>query len=90
MELKTPLYDAHVKAGGKIVSILQDISYRYSMEQVLSQSIWQLEKKQDFFDVSHMGEVLCQGKDALANLQKLLTNDFYQHGRWAGKIQPDV
>ena len=47
MELKTPLYDAHVKAGGKIVP-LQDISYRYSMEQVLSQSIWQLEKKQDF------------------------------------------
>lgn len=28
------------------------------------------------FDVSHMGEVLCEGKDALANLQMLLTNNF--------------
>ena len=28
------------------------------------------------FDVSHMGEVLYKGPDALANLQKLLTNDF--------------
>ena len=33
-------------------------------------------EKAGLFDVSHMGEVLCQGKDALANLQKLLTNDF--------------
>jgi aminomethyltransferase len=28
------------------------------------------------FDVSHMGEILCEGKDALANLQMLLTNKF--------------
>ena len=28
------------------------------------------------FDVSHMGEILCQGKDALANLQMMLTNNF--------------
>ena len=33
MELKTPLYDAHVKAGGKIVEF-GDIFFRYSMEQV--------------------------------------------------------
>ena len=28
------------------------------------------------FDVSHMGEILCEGPDALANLQRLLTNSF--------------
>ncbi len=28
------------------------------------------------FDVSHMGEVFDEGKDALANLQMLLTNNF--------------
>ena len=28
------------------------------------------------FDVSHMGEVLCTGPDAKANLQMLLTNDY--------------
>ena len=28
------------------------------------------------FDVSHMGEILCEGEKALENLQHLLTNDF--------------
>ncbi len=28
------------------------------------------------FDVSHMGEIICEGPDALANLNMLLTNDF--------------
>ena len=28
------------------------------------------------FDVSHMGEILCEGEDALANLQMILTNNF--------------
>ena len=28
------------------------------------------------FDVSHMGEITCTGKDALANLNYLLTNDY--------------
>lgn len=60
MELKTPLYDAHVKAGGKIVPFA-DISYRYSMEQVLSQNIWQLEKKQDFSSISY-GRGIVPGK----------------------------
>ncbi len=32
MELKTPLYDAHVKAGGKSFPFA-GYSYRYSMEQ---------------------------------------------------------
>ena len=32
MELKTPLYDAHVKAGGKMVPS-QDTSCRYSTKQ---------------------------------------------------------
>ena len=28
------------------------------------------------FDVSHMGEVICKGPDALKNLNMLLTNDY--------------
>lgn len=32
MELKTPLYDAHVKAGGKIVPFA-DTFFRFSMRQ---------------------------------------------------------
>ncbi len=70
MELKTPLYDAHVKAGGKIVPFAGYLYTGTSMEQVLSQSIWQLEKKQDFSMCLIWERYMCQGKDALANLQK--------------------
>ena len=75
MELKTPLYDAHVKAGGKIVPFagyLLPVQYGTG---VITEHM-AVREKVGLFDVSHMGEVLCQGKDALANLQKLLTNDF--------------
>ena len=75
MELKTPLYDAHVKAGGKIVPFagyLLPVQYGTG---VITEHMT-VREKAGLFDVSHMGEVLCQGKDALANLQKLLTNDF--------------
>lgn len=75
MELKTPLYDAHVKAGCKIVPFagyLLPVQYGTG---VITEHM-AVREKAGLFDVSHMGEVLCQGKDALANLQKLLTNDF--------------
>ena len=75
MELKTPLYDAHVKAGGKIVPFagyLLPVQYGTG---VITEHM-AVREKAGLFDVSHMGEVLCQGKDARANLQKLLTNDF--------------
>lgn len=75
MELKTPLYDAHVKAGGKIVpfaGFLLPVQY----ETGVIKEHMAVREKAGLFDVSHMGEVLCQGPDALANLQKLLTNNF--------------
>lgn len=75
MELKTPLYDAHVKAGGKIVPFagyLLPVQYGTG---VIKEHM-AVREQAGLFDVSHMGEVLCEGKDALANLQKLLTNDF--------------
>ena len=55
---------------------LQDISYRYKYGTGVITEHMAVREKAGLFDVSHMGEVLCQGKDALANLQKLLTNDF--------------
>ena len=75
MELKTPLYDAHVKAGGKIVpfaGFLLPVQY----EAGVIKEHMAVRTQAGLFDVSHMGEVLCKGKDALANLQKLLTNNF--------------
>ena len=75
MELKTPLYDAHVKAGGKIVPFagyLLPVQY----ETGVIKEHMAVRTQAGLFDVSHMGEILCEGKDALANLQHILTNDF--------------
>ncbi|MDO5589529.1 MAG: glycine cleavage system aminomethyltransferase GcvT [Lachnospiraceae bacterium] len=75
MELKTPLYDAHVKAGGKIVPFggyLLPVQY----EAGVVKEHMAVRTQAGLFDVSHMGEILCEGKDALANLQMMLTNNF--------------
>lgn len=75
MELKTPLYDAHVKAGGKIVPFggyLLPVQY----EAGVIKEHMAVRTEAGLFDVSHMGEILCEGKDALANLNMLLTNKF--------------
>lgn len=75
MELKTPLYDTHVKYNGKIVPFagyLLPVQYESG---VISEHM-AVRTKAGLFDVSHMGEIICKGKDALKNLQNLLTNDF--------------
>lgn len=75
MELKTPLYEAHVKAGGKIVPFggyLLPVQYTSG---VIKEHM-AVRTQAGLFDVSHMGEILCEGKDALANLEMLLTNQF--------------
>lgn len=73
-ELKTPLYEAHVKAGGKVVPFagyLLPVQYSGVIDEHMA-----VRTKAGLFDVSHMGEVMCTGKDALLNLQMILTNDF--------------
>lgn len=75
MELKTPLYDVHVRDGGKIVPFagyLLPVQY----EPGVIKEHMAVRTRAGLFDVSHMGEILCEGKDALANIQKLLTNNF--------------
>lgn len=75
MELKTPLYDAHVKAGGKIVPFAgYSLPVQYKTGVIKEHMA--VRTAAGLFDVSHMGEILCEGKDALDNLQHLLTNDF--------------
>lgn len=75
MEQKTPLYDCHVAAGGKIVPFagyLLPVQYGTGvMKEHMA-----VRSKVGIFDVSHMGEVILKGKDALANLNYMLTNDF--------------
>lgn len=75
MDLKTPLYEMHVKYHGKIVPFagyLLPIQY----EQGIIKEHMAVRTRAGLFDVSHMGEISCKGKDALNNLQYLLTNDF--------------
>lgn len=74
MEKRTPLYDAHLAAGGKIVPFagyLLPVQYSGIVAEHMA-----VRTAAGLFDVSHMGEVTYRGADALANLQQLLTNDF--------------
>ncbi|HKM08211.1 MAG TPA: glycine cleavage system aminomethyltransferase GcvT [Sphaerochaeta sp.] len=74
MEKKTPLYECHVRAAGKLVPFagyLLPVQYETG---VITEHM-AVRTKAGLFDVSHMGEVLLSGKDALANVQLLVTND---------------
>ncbi len=70
---KTPLYDAHVAAGGKIVDFhgwLLPIQYNSILKEHES-----VRTTAGLFDVSHMGEIEVRGPDALNFLQRVLTNN---------------
>ena len=75
MELKTPLYEAHIKAGGKMVPFAGYILPVQYETGVIKEHM-AVRTCAGLFDVSHMGEITCKGKDALANLEKILTNSF--------------
>ena len=82
MERKTPLYQTHVDAGGKIVEFggfLMPVQYPTG---VLAEHM-AVRQKAGLFDVSHMGELRLKGPDAVANVQKLITADI---STFSGKI----
>ena len=75
MERKTPLYETHRAAGGRIVPFagwLLPVQYGTG---VIAEHL-AVRRQAGLFDVSHMGEFTLAGADALANLNRLLTNDF--------------
>jgi aminomethyltransferase len=70
---QTPLYETHLRYGGKIVEFGGwSLPVQYSGIKDEHQAV---RTKAGLFDVSHMGEVSVSGPDALAFLQKLVTND---------------
>ncbi|WP_312045828.1 glycine cleavage system aminomethyltransferase GcvT [Anaerotignum sp.] len=74
MGLKTPLYHAHINAKGRMVEFAGfTLPVQYS--GVIGEHM-AVRTRAGLFDVSHMGEIQCTGKDSLANLQYMLTNDF--------------
>lgn len=84
MEAKTPLYQTHVDLGGKIVDFagwLLPIQYAggITAEHIAVRTAAGL------FDVSHMGELMLTGKEALLNVQKLMTNDL--SGMYDGQVK---
>ena len=72
---KTPLYGAHLAAGGKMVEFGGYILPVQYPAGVIKEHM-AVRTACGLFDVSHMGEVRVTGPDALANLNHILTNDF--------------
>jgi aminomethyltransferase len=74
MEKKTPLYQTHVDAGGRMVEFggyLMPVQYPTG---VLAEHM-AVRQRAGLFDVSHMAELTLEGPDALRNLQWLVTAD---------------
>jgi aminomethyltransferase len=70
---RTPLYEAHVEAGAKLVDFAgweMPVSYDGIREEHL-----RVRSSCGVFDVSHMGEIETEGPQALELLQRLLSND---------------
>lgn len=70
---KTPLYEEHVKLGGNVVEYagwFLPIQYEGLVPEHEA-----VRNAVGLFDVSHMGEITVKGKDALAFVDYLMTND---------------
>ncbi|CAG1013599.1 aminomethyltransferase [Burkholderiaceae bacterium] len=73
MAKRTPLYEAHVAAGAKIVDFAgwdMPINYGSQIEEH-----HKVRSDAGMFDVSHMRAVDVEGKDARAYLRRLVAND---------------
>lgn len=70
---KTPLYEEHVKLGGNVVDYagwFLPVQYEGLVPEHEA-----VRNAVGLFDVSHMGEITIKGKDALAFVDYLMTND---------------
>jgi len=75
MDQKTPLYDTHVDLGATMVPFAGFIMPVQYPKGILFEHR-SVREKAGLFDVSHMGELHLTGKDALRNLNYLVSNDF--------------
>jgi aminomethyltransferase len=70
---KTPLYDEHVKLGAKMVPFagwLMPVQYTGIVEEHQA-----VRKNVGMFDISHMGQLIVEGKEARGWLNTMLTNN---------------
>ncbi len=83
---KTPFYEKHLEHKGKVVDYggwLLSVQFEGVIAEVL-----QTRQKAGIFDVSHMGEIMVEGKSALSFLQTVLTNDISNLKDGAIKYSP--
>lgn len=75
MQKKTPLYDCHIAAGGKMVEFAgYTLPVEYTTGLIKEHNA--VREACGLFDVSHMGEFELSGPGALASLNHLLTNNY--------------
>jgi aminomethyltransferase len=73
MALRTPLYHRHLALGARMVEFggyEMPLQYSGIREEHVA-----VRQRAGLFDISHMGQVLFRGAEALANVQRLVTND---------------
>ncbi|WP_164541717.1 glycine cleavage system aminomethyltransferase GcvT [Fervidobacterium sp. 2310opik-2] len=70
----TPLYEDHVKLGAKIVEFAG--YYMPLQYEGIIPEVHLVRKEVGMFDVSHMGEFICEGPDAVKFANYAVTNDF--------------
>lgn len=75
MEKKTPLYQKHLDSEGRIVPFAGYLLPVQYPTGVIAEHM-AVRTQAGIFDVSHMGECIIEGADALANLNHILTNSF--------------
>ena len=90
MAQRTPLFDAHLKAGAKIVDFAGfELPIQYASPIAEHMAV---RRRAGLFDVSHMGECLVSGPRALEAVQRLLCNDLARlkdgQAAYAGLLNP--
>jgi len=70
---RTPLYDHHVKLGAKIVPF-GGFEMPLQYFSIIEEHRW-VREHVGVFDVSHMGEIIVKGKDALNFVSYITSND---------------
>ncbi len=70
--LRTSLYDEHKKLNARIIPFAGwEMPVQYS--SIIEEHLW-VRKHAGIFDVSHMGQIVVQGKDSISFLEKLTPN----------------
>ena len=84
MERKTPLYALHESLGGRIVPFAGYLLPVQYPSGVIHEHM-AVRERAGVFDVSHMGEVLFEGPEALGALNRLMANDL--SGMYDGQVR---